>query len=628
MAKPKDMNKFAKPENPIATIKRLLGFIKDKLPIICFVLVLTVASSLLSVYAAHLVSPIIQSIGEMANNYCAATLKTFVGNLIKLGCTYGLVAVVGYFSSFLMVKVTNNTLNKIRNTLFTKMQKLPLSFFDRKPNGELMSYYTNDVGAIRDAVSDGIVTVVSGFATLVFTFVMMLMISPLLTLAIIVLIATMTFLTKFIGSRSIKNFKSQQESVAKLNGYMEELMAGQKVVKVFNHEDKTMDEFNKINENARKSSTKANIFASIMMPLSNNLNHINYAICSMIGAFMVIKGTISLEQLIEFLQHTKNFSQPLSRIAQQFNSLTRAVAGAERIFKVLDMEDEVDEGKTTLVYATYNENNELVQSELRTGLWAWKTENQDGSVTLTRLRGDVKFTNVDFSYDGKKQVLNDVSFYAKPGQKIAFVGATGAGKTTITNLINRFYDINDGEILYDGINVKDIKKASLRSSLSMVLQDTHIFTGTIKDCIRYGKLDATDEEIVEAAKLANAHEFITMLPEGYDTMLTGDGANLSQGQRQLLAIARAMIADAPVLILDEATSSIDTRTEKLIEEGMDNLMAGRTVFVIAHRLSTVRNSNAIIVLDHGNIIERGDHDDLISQKGQYYKLYTGQFELD
>ncbi len=622
----KDSKKYEKASNPIQTFKRLLVFLQDKIPMLVIIFIIIGINSLCLVYATHLINPLFVTIGNMISDF-NGNYPQFVHYIAILGCIYVATAVLQFASDRMMTTVVNKTLNKVRNQLFTKMQYLPLSFYDSNTHGELMSYFTNDVGAIRDAMGDSLVSIVSAIVTLVSTFVMMLMISPILTIVIIVLIIVMSLLTKFIGSRSIKNYQEQQESVAKLNGYMEEMMAGQKVVKVFNHEPIVKDEFDQINERARKASSKANFYASVLGPISNNLSHINFAICSILGAYFVISNTITVADLVEFLQHARNFSNPLSRISQQFNSLTRAIAGAERIFNILDMPSENDEGDVTLVYATYNEDNQLVESSERTGLWAWKCNN-DGKEEFVRLRGDVRFIDVDFSYDGKKQVLNDVSFYAKPGQKIAFVGATGAGKTTITNLINRFYEINNGQILYDGIDVRRIKKSSLRMSLAMVLQDTHLFTGTVKDNIRYGRLDATDEEVIAAAKLANADEFITRLPEGYDTVLTGDGSNLSQGQRQLLSIARAAVADAPVLILDEATSSIDTRTEKLIEEGMDNLMAGRTVFVIAHRLSTVRNSNAIMVLEQGKIIERGDHDDLIAQKGKYYMLYTGQFELD
>lgn len=623
----KDENRYLKPTDYLGTMKRLLAFMKEHLPSIIVALLLTAGAALLAVMCAHLINPVIKSIKDMVADFNETTRAEFIRWLIYMSGCYILAALLSYSSERIMTVVCNNTLNKIRNQMFTKLQKLPISFFDRHTHGELMSYFTNDVGAIREAVSSTMISLIAAIITLVGSFVMMLLISPVLTIVIIVLIILMSFITSFIGSRSIRNFKSQQAAVAKLNGYMEEMMAGQKVVKVFTHEDEVKDEFTKINEEARRASTRANIYGGIMGPISGNLNYLNYATCAVLGANLVIRGVINVPGLIEFLQHSKNFANPLSRIMQQFNTLTRAVAGAERIFSILDTEDEIDDGQITLVNGRIDENGQLTEAHQNTGIWAWKKPVKDGYEYI-RLQGDVQFKNVDFSYDGIKQVLTDVSFYARPGQKIAFVGATGAGKTTITNLINRFYDIHDGQITYDGIDIKDIAKPALRSSLSMVLQDTHLFTGSVRENIRYGNLTATDQQVEEAARLANAHEFITMLPEGYDTVLSGDGSNLSQGQRQLLAIARAAVADPPVLILDEATSSIDTRTEKLIEEGMDNLMHGRTVFVIAHRLSTVRNANAIMVLEQGRIIERGDHDDLLKQKGEYYKLYTGQFELD
>ena len=623
----RDENRYLKPTNYLGTMKRLLAFMKEHLPSIIVAMLLTAGSALLAVVCAHLINPIIKSIRDMVADFNETTRAEFIRWLIYMSGCYIMAALLGYCSERIMTVVCNNTLNKIRNQMFTKLQKLPIAFFDRHTHGELMSYFTNDVGAIREAVSSTMISLIAAIITLVGSFVMMLLISPVLTIVIIVLIILMSFITSFIGSRSIRNFKSQQAAVAKLNGFMEEMMAGQKVVKVFTHEDEVKDEFAKINEQARKASTRANIYGGIMGPISGNLNYLNYAACAVLGANLVIRGAINVPDLIEFLQHSKNFANPLSRIMQQFNTLTRAIAGAERIFSILDTENEIDDGKITLVNGRIDENGQLTEATENTGIWAWKKPVKDGFEYI-RLQGDVQFKNVDFSYDGIKQVLTDVSFYARPGQKIAFVGATGAGKTTITNLINRFYDIHDGQITYDGIDIKDIAKPALRSSLSMVLQDTHLFTGTVRENIRYGNLTATDQQVEDAARLANAHEFITMLPEGYDTVLSGDGANLSQGQRQLLAIARAAVSNPPVLILDEATSSIDTRTEKLIEEGMDNLMHGRTVFVIAHRLSTVRNANAIMVLEQGRIIERGDHDDLLKQKGEYYKLYTGQFELD
>jgi ATP-binding cassette subfamily B multidrug efflux pump len=617
---------YEKPENVKETLKRLLGYVKDRIWAILFVLLLVILSSFLTVYGTRLIEPIINEgiIPLIGQEITAESLTPFIRLLSVLGITYLLITISEYAVGKIMVKVTNNTLNKIRNELFAKMQKLPIAYFDRHTHGELMAHFTSDVRVIREAISDGITSFLYSFITIVGIFIMMLRYSAVMTLVVIVLFGLMLLITLLFGKKSMKNFIVQQATIASLNGYMEEMMDGLKVVKVFVQEDKTEEEFQSINETARKASTKANIYASIVGPISNNMSHINYALCSVLGAYLCIIGRMDVGKLASFLQYTKNISRPISRITQNFNALISAIAGAERIFKVIDSEEEIDEGKITLVPIKYDLDNSLLEAEKRTGLWAWK--KLDGELVL--LKGDVRFKNVVFSYDGKKRVLDDVSFYAKPGQKIAFVGATGAGKTTITNLINRFYDIREGQILYDGIDIREIKKDSLRQSMAFVLQDTHLFTGTVMDNIRYGKLDATDEQCIKAAKLANANEFIEMLPEGYQTVLTGDGSNLSQGQRQLLSIARASVADAPVLVLDEATSSIDTRTEKFIQEGMANLMAGRTVFVIAHRLSTVRNANAIMVLDNGEIIERGDHDDLLKQKGQYYKLYTGQFELD
>ncbi len=617
---------YEKPENVLATLKRLLGYVKDKTVVILFVLILIAVGSVLAIYGVQLIEPIINEgiIPLIGQEITAESLNPLIRLLITLGIIYLMTVISEYLIGRIMVTVTNNTLNKIRNELFEKLQKLPLSYFDTHTHGELMAHFTSDVGAIREAISDGITSFIYSAITIVGIFIMMLRYSIVMTLVVLLLLGLMLLITALFGKKSMKNFTVQQETIAKLNGYMEEMMDGQKVVKVFVHEDKVRKEFSEVNETARKANTKANIYASIVGPISNNMSHINYAICSVLGAYLCIVGKMNVGKLASFLQYIKNIYRPLSRITQNFNALISAIAGAERIFKVIDTEEEIDEGKITLVPLTFALDNSLLEADKRTGLWAWK--KPDGQ--LVRLRGDVRFKNVVFSYDGKKQVLNDVSFYAKPGQKIAFVGATGAGKTTITNLINRFYDIQQGQILYDGIDIREIEKDSLRRSLAFVLQDTHLFTGTVMDNIRYGKLDATDEQCIKAAKLANANEFIEMLPEGYATVLTADGTNLSQGQRQLLSIARAAVADAPVLVLDEATSSIDTRTEKLIQEGMDNLMVGRTVFVIAHRLSTVRNSNAIVVLDNGEIIERGSHSDLLRQKGQYYKLYTGQFELD
>ena len=533
-----------------------------------------------------------------------------------------------------MLQVSQKTLNIIRKDLFNHMQDLPIKFFDTHTHGELMSRYTNDVDTLRECISQSFVQLVSSAVTVIGTFSMMLYLSPILTALVILVLVVAFGVIRFLGSRSAKYFRAQQKCVGEVNGYVEEFIEGQKIVKVFCHEDKAKADFKTLNENLRHAATNANTYASILMPIMGNLSYINYAAVATVGSALIVAlpagsfFAITVGTLVSFLTYTRHFFQPITQISQQFNNILLALAGAERIFEIIDTPAEEDDGYVTLVNAKKLPDGSIAECSERTGIWAWKHPHHDGTLTYTEWKGDVRFHDVTFSYDGKKDVLKNVSLYAMPGQKIAFVGSTGAGKTTITNLINRFYDVDHGKITYDGINIKKIKKSELRRSMAMVLQDTHLFTGTVRDNIAYGRLDATDEEIVAAAKLANADSFITRLPDGYNTMITGDGANLSQGQRQLLAIARAAVADPPVLILDEATSSIDTRTERLIEKGMDKLMEGRTVFVIAHRLSTVRNSDAIMVLEHGEIIERGNHDDLIAQQGKYYQLYTGQFELD
>ncbi len=637
--------KFEKPKNAKKTLMRLLSYVVKKKVLLVFIALLVVVSALANIFGTYMLTPVINCIDGMLKSG-SRDMSEIIKYLVLLGAVYLCGVAAQYAQSRLMLNLAQGTLNTLRRDLFNHLQDLPLKFFDTHTHGELMSRFTNDVDTVREAVSQGLMQIISSVITIVGIFAMMLYISPALTCLIIIMLFIMLAVIKGIGKRSAGYFRKQQSAVGALNGYIEELIEGLKVVKVFCREDKSKEAFEQINENYRKSATKAHTFASILMPIMGNISYFNFTITAAAGAFIILslggkelggiaslfvggfKGVLTIGSLASFLQYTKQFSNPITQVSQQVNSLLAALAGAERIFEIIDAEPEVDEGYVTLVNAKYDENGELTESAERTGMWAWKhPHSADGSITYTLLCGDVRFHDVTFGYNEKKTVLHNVSLYAKPGQKIAFVGSTGAGKTTITNLINRFYDVQDGKITYDGINIKKIKKDDLRRSLAMVLQDTHLFTGTVEDNIRYGRLDATHEEIVAAAKLANADSFITRLPDGYNTVLTGDGGNLSQGQRQLLAIARAAVADPPVLILDEATSSIDTRTERLIEKGMDKLMENKTVFVIAHRLSTVRNSNAIMVLENGEIIEKGDHDTLIEAKGKYYKLYTGQFEL-
>ena len=637
--------RFEKPANPAKTLSRLLGYVVKNKIVLVLVAVLVIVSSGAGVAGTYLLTPIINEIGLVVQNG-SFDVTNIIKYLIIIGTIYVCGAVAQYAYQRLMLNISQGTLNLLRKDLFDHLQSLPIKFFDTHTHGELMSRFTNDTDTIREAISQGLVQTISSLVTVIGIFSMMLYISPALTGLIIVMLFVMLSIIKFIGGKSANFFRKQQQNIGAVNGYIEEFIEGQRVVKVFCRENKSKENFAVINENFRKSATNAHTCASIIMPIMGNISYFNFAATATFGAFIIIKfgatelsgipafllggfeGALTLGSLAAFLQYTRQFSNPISQVSQQLNNILAALAGAERIFAIIDAQPEEDDGYVTLVNARVDNDGNITECEERTGVWAWRhPHSADGSVTYTLLKGDVRFHDVTFSYDGKKTVLKNVSLYAKPGQKIAFVGSTGAGKTTITNLINRFYDISDGKITYDGINIKKIKKDDLRRSLAMVLQDTHLFTGTVEDNIRYGKLDATHEEVVEAAKLSNAHSFIKRLPDGYNTMLTGDGGNLSQGQRQLLAIARAAVANPPVLILDEATSSIDTRTEKLIEKGMDKLMENKTVFVIAHRLSTVRNSNAIMVLEDGQIIEKGDHDTLIEEKGKYYKLYTGQFEL-
>ncbi len=614
---------FAKPKNAKGTFRRILKYFKPYRAQLVLVLIGLLASVAANIAGTFMLVPIINVyiipwIGNENPDFTG-----LIGQLTVMAVVYTIGILGTFMYNRLMINVSTGTLLKLRLEMFTKMQTLPISYFDKRTHGEIMSTYTNDTDVMREMISQGLPSFISSAVRIVGVFTMMIVLNPILTGIAILMLVIMMLITKAIAGRSGRFFKARQDSVGKVNGYIEEMIEGQKVVKVFCHEQAVNSRFDELNETLRKNTAAASTLASIMGPIMNNLSHVTYAIIAASGGLLGVAGIIDIGTLGAFLQYTRSFSMPVAEISQQANNVLSALAGAERIFALLDEKAEEDEGDIVMVNARVNEKGELEECSERTEIWAWKKPTGE----LIRVRGDVRFEDVTFSYDGKVDVLKNVSLYAKPGQKIAFVGSTGAGKTTITNLINRFYDIQSGRITYDGIPIRQIKKASLRGSLGMVLQDTHLFTGTVRENIRYGRLDATDEEIVSAAKLANAHYFISHLPEGYDTVLTADGANLSQGQRQLIAIARAAVADPPVLILDEATSSIDTRTESLIEKGMDSLMKDRTVFVIAHRLSTVRNSDAIMVLEHGEIIERGNHDELIKQQGKYYQLYMGMFEL-
>lgn len=615
----------------LQTAKRLLKYVTGTYKVrfvIVFICILlsSIASISVSLSLKFLIDDFISPlIGQKDPNFA---------ELYRALAVLGSIFLMGVIATFtytrLMVYIGQGVLKKVRDDMFEHMQTLPIRYFDQNTNGSIMSLYTNDTDTLRQMISQSIPQALMSFFTIIVTFISMLILSPLLTILAVLIIGLMIFVTKKIGGNSGKYFVRQQKSLADVTGFVEERMNGQRVVKVFNHERKSEEEFDKLNEALFESAAQANTFANMMGPVIGNIGNLQFVLVSVLGGFLSIMGSggITLGVMASYLQFTKSFTQPFMQVAQQFNSIVMALAGAERIFALIDEESEKDEGYVTLVNAKKDENGNIIECKERTGMWAWKhPHSADGSVSYTELTGDVRFEDVTFGYNEDKVILKDISLFAKPGQNLAFVGSTGAGKTTITNLINRFYDIQEGKIRYDGINITKIKKDDLRRSLGIVLQDTHLFTGTIMDNIRYGKLDATDEEVYEAAKLAHADQFIKMLPKGYDTMLSGDGEELSQGQRQLLSIARAAVANPPVLILDEATSSIDTRTESIVQKGMDNLMKGRTVFVIAHRLSTIRNSDAIIVLEHGKIIERGDHADLIKMKGTYYQLYTGKLEL-
>ena len=630
MAPPRMRGDGRKAKDPKKTFLRLLSYLKKywyiMLAVMVCIVLTAVAQTNTSAALGSLVDDYIQPMVDSGSSDFSALMKF----LIQIACIYVLGMLGSFFQSYLMVGVTQGIQKNIRDEMFAKMQRLPIRYFDANTAGNLMSRYTSDIDTLRQMISQSIPQAVAAVVTLIVILVRMVTTSWVLTLTAMVTVVVMVFTTMTLTGKSGKFFIGQQKSLGKVNGYIEEMITGQKVVKVFNHEAACKAEFDKLNEELCRNAYSAGKFSNMMGPINNNLGYVQYAILAVVGGALVVSGKgVSLGDLMAFMILSRSFNMPINQISGQINSIVMALAGAERVFELMDEEPEVDEGYVTLVNCTESDDGTITECAQHTGHWAWRHPHQaDGSVTYTPVRGDITMDMVDFAYVPEKTVLHDITLYATPGQKLAFVGATGAGKTTVTNLINRFYDIADGKIRYDGININKIRKSDLRRSLGIVLQETNLFTGTVMENIRYGNLDATDEQCIQAAKLANAHGFITRLPDGYDTMLTGNGASLSQGQRQLIAIARAAVADPPVMILDEATSSIDTRTEALVQRGMDALMKGRTTFVIAHRLSTVMNSDCIMVLDHGRIIERGTHQDLIARQGTYYQLYTGAFELE
>ena len=639
---PQGMGKKRGAKDAKKTLGRLLGYVIKGYPVhIIVVLACVFLSAFATTQSSKFLQTLIDQISNLSEQVKQGVSQSAISydplkiEIIKIVVIFVLGIISSFLSNFVLVSVAQGVLKKIREDMFAKMQNLPIKYFDTNSFGDIMSHYTNDTDAIEQLIGQSLPNVASSLVTIILSFITMLITSWQLTLVVLFTLVLMLGVIKTLGGKSAKYFMAQQKSVGKLNGFIEEMSNGQKVVKVFNHEPKAKADFDALNEELCSNMTNAHTYANVFMPIMANLNYAQYVILAMVGGVLALNGWLfvpagstALGVVAAFLLLSRNFSRPINMVSQQINNVVMALAGAERVFELMDEKPESDEGYVTLVNAKFDASGELVPCEENTGIWAWKHPHGDGTTTYTQLKGNITLNEVDFGYREDKQVLYDISVYAEPGQMVALVGATGAGKTTITNLINRFYDIADGKVRYDGININKIKKADLRRSLGIVLQDVNLFSGTIKDNIKYGKPDATDQEVIDAAKLANAHDFITRLPEGYDTELIADGANLSQGQRQLLSIARAAIANAPVMILDEATSSIDTRTEQLVQRGMNGLMKGRTVFVIAHRLSTVKNADVIMVMENGRIIERGSHEDLIAKKGKYYQLYTGAFELD